>query len=104
MDRRVFLATAASAAAVSAGGCAATDKSEPKVKRKYQGGTSPWPIALDTATIRPADRPIALEEKVRIAADAGYDAIELWEFELNEHEQKGGNLKEMAATIRDAGL
>ena len=35
--------------------------------KRYQNGASPWPICLDTATIRPA----SLKEKVSIAAEAG---------------------------------
>jgi 2-keto-myo-inositol isomerase len=102
MDRRSFLSTAAVAA--TAAGCATSRPTASQLPLKYQGRRSPWPIALDTATIRPADRSISLDEKVRIAAEAGYDAIELWEFEVNEYEQAGGSLKDMAARIRDLGL
>lgn len=102
IKRRAFLGSVAGAAA-GAAGCRNPPK-DARPKPRYQNNTSPWPIALDTATIRPADRPVTLEEKVRITAQAGYDAIELWEFELHEYEQKGGNLKEMGQRIRDAGL
>ncbi|MCW5556261.1 MAG: sugar phosphate isomerase/epimerase, partial [Verrucomicrobiae bacterium] len=56
------------------------------VARRYQKGASPWPVCLDTATIRPA----SLEDKVKFAAEAGYDAIEPWDGELDEYERKGG--------------
>jgi sugar phosphate isomerase/epimerase len=46
---------------------------------------------LDTATIRPS----SLKDKVRIAAEAGYDGIEPWDTELEEYEKKGGNLKDL---------
>jgi 2-keto-myo-inositol isomerase len=68
--------------------------------RRYQDGESPWPLCLDTATIRPA----SLEEKVRIAAKAGYDAIEPWDGELQEYEEKGGNLADLGKKIKDLGL
>lgn len=71
----------------------------PKNKR-YQGGKSPWPICLDTATIRPA----SLKEKVTIAAEAGFDAIEPWDGELEEFEKDGGDLKELGQEIKDRGL
>mgnify|MGYP001346389271 CR=1 FL=1 len=66
----------------------------------HQGGRSPWPICLDTATIRPA----SLEEKVDIAARAGFDAIEPWEGELRSYEADGGSLAELRRRIEDAGL
>lgn len=66
----------------------------------YQGGRSPWPICLDTSTIRPA----SLQEKIRICAETGWDGIELWEAELNEYEENGGNLRELGSELRDLGL
>lgn len=69
-------------------------------EKRYQNGKSPWPICLDTATIRPA----SLEEKIRITARAGYDAIEPWDGELEAFEKGGGNLKELGKRIKDAGL
>jgi sugar phosphate isomerase/epimerase len=73
--------------------------SVPKTKR-YQNGRSPWPICLDTATIRPA----SLKEKVAIASEAGFDAIEPWDGELEEFENNGGDLKELGKEIKDRGL
>jgi len=74
-------------------------KAETKEKR-YQKGLSPWPISLDTATIRPA----SLKDKVKIAAEAGYDGIEPWDGELEEYEKNGGNLKELGLEIKRLGL
>jgi sugar phosphate isomerase/epimerase len=78
---------------------AETKKLEQKGKR-YQNGASPWPICLDTATIRPA----SLKDKVRIAAEAGFDGIEPWDSELEEFEKNGGNLKALGAEIKKLGL
>ena len=72
----------------------------PSSGRRYQQGRSPWPLCLDTATIRPA----SLEEKVRIAAEAGFDAIEPWEGELAEWERSGKSLADLRKRIEDAGL
>jgi 2-keto-myo-inositol isomerase len=69
-------------------------------EKRYQGKQSPWPVCLDTATIRPA----SLQEKVRIAAKAGYDAIEPWDNELQEFEEKGGSLVDLGKQIRDLGM
>ena len=79
---------------------AATTASEEKKEKRYQNGASPWPISLDTATIRPS----SLKDKVRIAAEAGYDGIEPWDTELEEYEKKGGNLKELGLEIKKLGL
>ncbi len=78
---------------------AETKQLEQKGKR-YQNGASPWPICLDTATIRPA----SLKDKVSIAAEAGFDGIEPWDSELEEFEKNGGNLKALGAEIKKLGL
>lgn len=70
-------------------------------EKRYQSGRSPWPICLDTATIRTAG---SLDEKVDIAIAAGFDAIEPWENELKEFEKNGGDLKTLGQKIKDNGL
>jgi sugar phosphate isomerase/epimerase len=77
-----------------------TPDSEPNETR-YQNGRSPWPICLDTATIRTAGD---IAKKVDIAIKAGYDAIEPWDGELKEYEENGGDLKALGRLIRDKGL
>src|SRR5688572_4039657 len=103
MNRRNFINLGAAAALISGTSSLALgnpfSKTEKKDKR-YQKGVSPWPICLDTATIRPA----SLKDKVKIAAKAGYDAIEPWDGELQEFEAKGGNLKDLGKEIKDLGL
>jgi sugar phosphate isomerase/epimerase len=68
--------------------------------KRYQNGASPWPICLDTATIRPA----SLKDKVSIAAEAGFDGIEPWDSELEQFEKNGGNLKALGEEIKKLGL
>ncbi len=101
MKRRQFisLGTTAGLAAGTLPASALAASPEKKEKR-YQKGASPWPICLDTVTIKPA----SLKDKVRIAAETGYDAIEPWDGELQEFEEKGGNLKELGKEIKDRGL
>jgi sugar phosphate isomerase/epimerase len=103
MNRRNFINLGAAAALISGTSSLAlgnpSSKTEKKDKR-YQKGVSPWPICLDTATIRPA----SLKDKVKFAAKAGYDAIEPWDGELQEFEAKGGNLKDLGKEIKDLGL
>jgi 2-keto-myo-inositol isomerase len=103
MDRRKFITgTATVGLSTAAFGCSpqANELKEPTEKR-FQNGRSPWPICLDTATIRPAK---TLEEKVDIAIAAGYDAIEPWDSELADYEKEGGDLKVLAKKIKDNGL
>jgi len=92
-------ATVTGASAVAARAPAQQQPSSPTAKPSRHPGT-PWPICLDTATIRP----VPLLEKIRIAAEAGYDAIEPWESELADYERSGGNLKDLGKLLRDRGL
>lgn len=56
--------------------------------------------SLNASTIRPAP----LLEKIRIAGQAGYAAIELWHDDLNAHLQQGGSLQEVRRALDDHGL
>lgn len=96
MDRRRFLQTGLGAGLALS---AATAVGQVE-KKMYQGGSSQWPIALNASTIRPTP----LKDKIRVAAEAGYDGIELWVNELEEYENGGGDLKALGAEIRDKGL
>jgi len=91
MERRKFLSLGAAAAGIAASGlpALATPGTLVQKEKRYQKGISPWPVCLDTATIRPA----SLKDKVKIAAKAGYDALEPWDGELQKFEAEGGNLK-----------
>ena len=99
MDRRTFLRVGAGTGLLL---MTAAQAQEPKQApaKKYQGGASPWPITLNSSTIRPTP----LKDKIRIAAETGYDGIELWVNELEKHESEGGSLKDLAAEIRGRGL
>lgn len=59
-----------------------------------------WPLCLNTSTIRPAK----LLDKLAIAAESGYSAIELWSDDLTQFEQEGGSLHEIKQRVRDLGL
>ena len=103
MERRKFISLGAAAGIVASGlpGFAVTgSKNIEKKEKRYQNGVSPWPVCLDTATIRPA----SLKDKIKIAAKAGYDAIEPWDNELQKFEEEGGNLKDLGKEIKDSGL
>lgn len=100
IDRRTLLAAAGVAAALPVTTRGADPAAAAPLSLRFQGGKSPWPLCLDTATIRPA----SLEDKIRFAAAAGFDAIEPWERELHEYETQGGDLEDLGKRIRDAGL
>jgi sugar phosphate isomerase/epimerase len=103
MKRRKFISLSA-LAGIATGSATSLQAKTPllytEISKRYQKGQSPWPICLDTATIRPA----SLREKVKIAAKAGYDAIEPWDRELAEYEKEGGNLKDLGKEIKELGL
>jgi len=95
MDRRAFIQVGA-----GAGLGLASSFSCQRNKVSYQQGNSPWPLCLNTSTIRP----VSLTEYIRIAAATGYDGIELWVNDLEKYEAKGGDLKELGSKIKEQGL
>jgi 2-keto-myo-inositol isomerase len=62
----------------------------------------PFGYSFNTSTIRGQKVPI--DEEARIAAKAGYHAIEPWMAELHSYVNKGGNLKDLGKQIADLGL
>ncbi|HLR26791.1 MAG TPA: TIM barrel protein, partial [Fodinibius sp.] len=102
MDRQTFFSLTAAGLLgnIFASHSAPSTTHASQQKKRYQGGKSPWPLCLDTATIRPA----SLEEKVSIASRAGFDAIEPWDGELEAFEKNGGNLKALGQEIKNQGL
>ena len=57
-------------------------------------------LSLNSSVIRPTP----LERKVRIAAEMGYDGIELWDDELERYQGEGHSLTDLGHRIRDLGL
>lgn len=57
-------------------------------------------LGLNTSTIRPA----SLMDKIRIAGETGYTAIELWNNDLSEYEEQGGSLSDIKKALDDNGL
>jgi sugar phosphate isomerase/epimerase len=94
LSRREWLA-GASAAALGVGLAA------PAATQEKPAG-DPFRYCLNTSTISGQKLPLA--QVVEIAAQAGYDAIEPWVRELDQHVKSGGSLKDLAKRIRDLGL
>jgi len=55
---------------------------------------------LNASTIRPTP----LLDKIRIAGEMGYGAIELWHDDLDAHIAKGGKLADVKSALTDQGL
>ncbi len=100
IDRRTALLGMGGGLAASCVTDTASSGPQESPKKTFQNSRSPWPICLDTATIRP----VPLLEKIRIAAEAGFDAIEPWDGELRDFEREGGSLADLRKRIEDAGL
>lgn len=97
MNRRKFIQTTSIAGAAVASGFSVSCTEQ---KNGYQNGKSPWPICLNTSTIRPT----SLEEKINVASKAGYDAIEPWIGDLEKYESEGGDLKVLGDKIKEMGM
>ncbi|HLN28087.1 MAG TPA: sugar phosphate isomerase/epimerase [Gemmataceae bacterium] len=66
------------------------------------GANEPFGYCLNTSTIQGQKRDLI--EVVEIAARAGYQGIEPWIHELDQHAKQGGDLKALGQRIRDRGL
>ena len=62
----------------------------------------PFGYSFNTSTIRGQKLPV--DEEVKMAAKAGYNAFEPWMAELHTYVNKGGNLKDLGKLIADLGL
>lgn len=62
----------------------------------------PFRFCFNTSTVRKHKLP--LPELCRLAAAAGYDAIEPWMDELERFVEEGGNLAELRSELLDIGL
>ena len=107
MNRRTFLSASLTSTAVSTPllgndrNFKATGNTKSGTKLAWQNGKSDWPICLDTATL---DKGIGIEQKLRLAAEAGFDCVEPWDRELDQYEKEGGNLKDLKSLVEDLGL
>ncbi len=62
----------------------------------------PFRYCLNMSTINGGEVPI--REQLKIAAKAGYDAVELWLRDVDKYTQGGGDLVSLRNEIRDLGL
>ena len=100
-SRRNLLASAGAAVAGSAlAGVASAEEPVPTARP----ASDPFGYCLNTSTIRTPRANLTIVEAVEIAAKAGYQAVEPWISEINDHVKKGGTLKDLAKRISDLGL
>jgi 2-keto-myo-inositol isomerase len=62
----------------------------------------PFQTALNASTLFPFK--LNVLEQVRLAAEAGYDGIELWVGEIENYLAGGGTIAELRACIEDSGV
>jgi 2-keto-myo-inositol isomerase len=67
-----------------------------------QRGTRPFKYSLNTSTIR--GQKLGLEREIDVAAQAGYQALELWVSTIQEYVKGGGKPADARRRIEDRGL
>lgn len=95
LSRRRFLtttaATGAAAFAVPRLSAAASDNAPPQFR-----------YCFNTSTIRGQKQP--LTEQIELIGKAGYDGIEPWVRQIDDHVKNGGSLKDLRKQLEDHGL
>ena len=66
------------------------------------GDARPFPLCLNMATIR--RKGLDLARQIEIAAEAGYDSVELWTGDISAYAQGGGSLDDLAKRLVDLNL
>ena len=57
-------------------------------------------LCLNTSTIKP----VPILEKIRLAGEHGFEAIEPWIVEVYEHVGRGGEVRDIEKALGDHGL
>jgi sugar phosphate isomerase/epimerase len=99
LTRRGWLAQTASAGAGLAAVTARDAEGVGLAPRKPDGAIG---YCLNTSTLM--GQKLTVTEEVTIAAEVGYDAIEPWIRELDDHVKAGGSLEKLGREIRDRDL
>jgi 2-keto-myo-inositol isomerase len=98
LTRRGWLA---GAAAAGAGMAAAVSRAETP-ERPHRPAHGAIGYCLNTSTLR--GQKLTVTEEITIAAELGYDAIEPWIRELDDHVKAGGSLEQLGRELRDRKL
>ncbi|MAV36472.1 MAG: xylose isomerase [Planctomycetaceae bacterium] len=63
---------------------------------------NPFGYCLNTSTIQGQKLPLL--EQIRVAADSGYDGIEIWLRDLDRYDGEGGSLPDLKKRLEDSDL
>jgi 2-keto-myo-inositol isomerase len=66
------------------------------------GTRFPFKLALNTSTLLPFN--LDVKEQIRVAAEAGYEGIELWVRDIEAYLNNGGTVAELKQYISDSGI
>ncbi len=97
-SRRGFLAGCAGLTA----SCFASTLASPSARAATQDTSPSLRYCLNTSTINGSKLP--LRTQIQVAADAGYDAVELWVRDIERFVEAGGTLRDLATELQDLGL
>ena len=95
LSRREWLAASVMAAGTGL-------MARPAIGDGSKAATGPFTFNLNTSTI--SGQKLTLVQEVEIVAKAGYQGIEPWTREIDQHVKAGGSLADLGKTIRDSGL
>ena len=97
LSRREWLAASTSASVVGAGTLA-----RPASGAASTAAAGPFTFCLNTSTI--SGQKLTLVQEVEIASKAGYQGLEPWIREIDQHVKGGGSLVDLGKQIKDSGL
>ena len=100
IQRRHWLAQ--SAAVAAAAGCVTSQFAQVQAQPPLPTPAPKFRYCLNMSTINGNDVPV--RDQLKIAAEAGYDAVELWLGHIEKFTQSGGDLTALRNEIRDLGL
>ncbi len=96
LDRRDWLLAAGSALGATAMTSLAVSA------ETTRSASEPFGYCLNTSTIRGQN--LSIVDEIKLAAEAGYSAIEPWIRELDQYVKDGGSLSDLRKRIDDSGL
>jgi 2-keto-myo-inositol isomerase len=99
LSRRAWLA---GITATAVGASAQRAEAGPADGPQPRPANDPFTYCLNTSTI--SGQKLTIVQVIDIAAKAGYQGIEPWIRELDQHVQGGGSLADLRKRIQDAGL
>jgi 2-keto-myo-inositol isomerase len=100
LSRRSFMAVSAAGLGAALLTRRAAGAANPRPSA--EAGARPFKYCLNTSTIR--GQKLGVEKEIDVAAQAGYQAIELWVSTIQEYVKAGGKLPDVRKRIEDRGL